>query len=780
MITYFKSVVDTSKPYYVDVSTALSRIRDGKSMDKIISIRNEEDKKERNIKKKELPSICFSGKFTERSDNACIEHSGLICIDFDGFKTKEDLYEFRNSIESDEYTYACFLSPSGDGIKVLIRIPKDASNHKKYFNALKEYYNRPEFDQTCKNISRVCYESYDPDVYINELSDTWDQMKSDYVPPKKNTVVVAIEDEDRIIKNLRTWWEKDYGMVEGSRNNNMYILACAFNEYGIGRNVAEAVLNNYDVTGEMASEIPTIIYSAYKNTALFGTKKFDDSILKTAIKNEIKKGTPIDDVKEKYKIDDVPEVSDEDFWTKSSKGKIDLVPHLFKKYLEDNGFYKYFPPGSNNYVFVRIIDNTISDVNEEMIKDFVLDYLLSKGDMSVYNFFAINTKFFQDTFLNYVSKLNAKFIGDTQDEAYLYFRNCAVKVTSTSIKTIDYRDLDGHIWEKQKIERDFVVRNDEDAEFSKFIDNISGNNPDRRKSVESTIGYMMHSYKPASYCPAVILNDEVISDNPEGGTGKGIFVKSLSHMKKMVIIDGKGFSFQKSFAYQRVQVDTQLLVFDDVARNFDFERLFSVITEGITLEKKNKDEIHIPFENSPKIIITTNYAIRGAGNSFERRKWDLEFKQHYTKNFTPESEFGHMLFSDWTDVEWSRFDNYMISNLQFYLNKGLVRSEFKNLKTRKFIAETSADFWEWSTSQDNIFVRVGHLHTGLEMYKSFTDDYPDYGNYGRYKISHIKFYRWLDALGEFLYNCKPRVSRSAIGKTVEFFEKNDPNDELKF
>jgi hypothetical protein len=31
----------------------------------------------------------------------------------------------------------------------------------------------------------------------------------------------------------------------------------------------------------------------------------------------------------------------------------------------------------------------------------------------------------------------------------------------------------------------------------------------------------MHGYKNLSYCPAVILNDEVISDNPEGGTGKG-------------------------------------------------------------------------------------------------------------------------------------------------------------------------------------------------------------------------------------------------------------------
>ena len=102
---------------------------------------------------------------------------------------------------------------------------------------------------------------------------------------------------------------------------------------------------------------------------------------------------------------------------------------------------------------------------------------------------------------------------------------------------------------------------------------------------------------------------------------------------------------KKSFPYQRVQVDTQTLVFDDVSRHFDFERLFSVITEGITLEKKNKDEIHIPFESSPKIVITTNYAIKGAGNSFERRKWDLEFKQYYSKMFTPETEFGLLVAS---------------------------------------------------------------------------------------------------------------------------------------
>jgi hypothetical protein len=251
-------------------------------------------------------------------------------------------------------------------------------------------------------------------------------------------------------------------------------------------------------------------------------------------------------------------------------------------------------------------------------------------------------------------------------------------------------------------------------------------------------------------------------------------------MKKMVIIDGKGFSFQKSFPYQRVQVDTQVLVFDDVARHFDFERLFSVITEGITLEKKNKDEIKIEFEDSPKIVITTNYAIRGAGNSFERRKWDLEFKQHYSKNYTPESEFGHMLFADWSDNEWIKFDNYMIYNLQLYLNKGLMQSEFKNLKTRKFIAETSADFWEWCTSKDNMDTKANMPTLGNSLYHTFVSEYPDFGNYGSHKISQIKFYRWLDSFGDYQYGMKPEITRGANGKNVEFKIKQNEQSRLNF
>ena len=779
MITYFKSINDTTTPFHVDVSIAIDRIKSGKSKELVEIIRNETKKDLRNEMKKRLPAICFSGEFSKRADNCIVEHSGIICIDFDGFRDEQHLFSKREELINDNYSYCVFISPSGDGLKVLVRIPKDPMNHKKYFNALEKHYDCEEFDTTSKNISRVCYESYDPDIYVNELSFIWSDMDSVDEFKKDDRPMIKVNDTNEITRRLTLWWAKNYGMIPGQRNNNLFVLSCALNEFGIDRQTAKQVLDSYDTDGDMSREIVNIIESSYKNTSSHNTKFYEDIDKTIAIQNEIKSGVPIEQVAVKYGSDLVDDFSDTDedfnsFWTKSSKGKVELVPHLLRDFLQESGFYKYYPEGSVNFVFVRIKDNVISDANEDIIKDFILEYLEQLGDMSIYNFFAVNTKFFTEGFLNFLPRIEAKFMSDTNNSAYLYFLNCAIKVTKNELEVIEYKDLNGLVWQDQKIKRNFTKKTFEGCEFTKFISNISGDERERIKSVESTIGYLMHSYKPASSCPAVILNDEVISDNPEGGTGKGIFVKSVSHMKKIVTINGKGFSFQKSFPYQRVQVDTQILVFDDVVKNFDFERLFSVITEGIDLEKKNKDEIHIPFERAPKIVITTNYAIRGAGNSFDRRKWDLEFKQYYSKSFTPESEFGHMLFTGWDEIEWNRFDNYMISNLMLYLGKGLVVSEFKNLKTRQFIAETSSDFWEWATSNDNTPLKTpNYKWLGQDLFNSFTFEYPDYGVHGRFKISQNKFYKWLDSYGEFRFGEKPIVLRGALGKNVEFIIKEN-------
>ncbi len=54
-----------------------------------------------------------------------------------------------------------------------------------------------------------------------------------------------------------------------------------------------------------------------------------------------------------------------------------------------------------------------------------------------------------------------------------------------------------------------------------------------------------------------------------------------------------------------------------------FESLFSKITDGLTVEKKNKDELFIDYENSPKFLITTNYNIDNESQASNRRQFLL-------------------------------------------------------------------------------------------------------------------------------------------------------------
>ena len=446
-------------------------------------------------------------------------------------------------------------------------------------------------------------------------------------------------------------------------------------------------------------------------------------------------------------------------------------------FLEDNGFYKYNPEGSKNYVFVKVTNNLIDHASEKQIKDFILTHLLTLDDIEVYNYFAEQTKYFREEFLTLLDSIKVFFIEDTKNKSYIYYKNCAVKVTNNEVVSVEYIDLGGYVWKDHVIDRDFTECESIECDYKKFISNICATDKKRIESTESTIGYLMHGYKNLSYCPAVILNDEVISDNPEGGTGKGLFMNALQHMKKLVVIDGKGFDFQKSFAYQLVSADTQILCFDDVKKHFDFERLFSVITEGLTLEKKNKDAIKIPFNKSPKVAITTNYAIKGKGNSFERRKWELELNQYYNKSFTPYDEFGKLMFGEWTDAEWCSFDNYMIYCLQYYMNEGLVKSSFVNLKIRQLSAETCHEFIEWVGLLDgktpNEDFENGFKIYKQDLYLDFISDNPDFAPKAKMTVSRTKFYQWLTYYSVFKNGVNPEEGKDRTGKWIRMRSKHE-------
>ena len=677
---------------------------------------------------------------------------------------------------------------------MLVKIPADAENHTHYFNSLEKYFNSEYFDKTSKNISRVCYESYDPLIYVNDNSSLWDVIEEpEYteVNRTRDVATIPITDENKIVEILVKWWQKKYPMMEGQRNQNAYILAMAFNDFGINKSLASYVINQFADDEFTLREIALTIDSAYKHTANFGTKYYEDEDRVNQIKAKLLRGVSKKEIRFQLQdshldsdtIDAVLNKVEEEnakqtFWEKNDRGVLKLIHIQFKQFLEDNGFYKYCPEGGKNYIFVKVTNNLIDHTSEKEIKDFVLTHLLELDDIAVYNFFADNTRFFKEEFLSMLSTIEIYFIGDTKDASYLYYKNCAVKISKDTITTIDYMDLGGYVWKDHVIDRNFNICNvTGKCDFKKFVANINGSDENRIRTMESTIGFLLHGYKNLSFCPAVILNDEVISDNPEGGTGKGLLMSALSKMKKLVVIDGKAFAFEKSFAYQLVSADTQILCFDDVRKHFDFERLFSVVTEGLTLEKKNKDAIKIPFSKSPKIAITTNYAIKGAGNSFARRKWELELHQYYNKNYTPLDEFGKLMFGDWNDDDWCEFDNYMIGCLMGYLRTGLVKSKFVNLKIRQLSAETCHEFIEWcglvDNNDKNVVLQAGVRLYKNDLYSNFIDEYPDYGPRGRMTISRTKFYKWLIAYAIYKEGTMPQEDRDQQGRWIIIVPRQD-------
>ena len=795
-VTIFKDIKDTDTPFFRDIRQILLRIKDGSdtTRDLVKRIRLEKRKPERQELKKQLPAICFSGTFNKRTDASLIHHSGFICLDFDGYEKSKDLLHDKENLSKNKYVFSVFISPSGNGLKVLVKIPADAENHTNYFNSLEKYFNSPYFDKTSKNLSRVCYESYDPLLHINENSSIWDLIEEpEYteVSKTRDQPTIPITDENKIVEILVKWWTKKYPMNEGQRNQNCYVLAMAFNDFGINKGLASYVLNQYASEDFSIREISRTIDSAYSHTTNFGTKYYEDEERINNIRAKLRRGVSKKEIRIQLQdshldsdtIESVLNKVEEEnakqtFWDRNDKGVIKIIHIQFKQFLEDKGFYKYCPEGGKNYVFVKVTNNLIDHTSDKEIKDFVLTHLLDLDDIGVYNYFADNTRFFREEFLSLLSTIDIYFIADTKGAAYLYYKNCAVKITKDGVSTLDYLDLGGYVWKDHVIDRNFVMCSvSEGFDFKKFISNINGGDEGRIKSMESTIGFLLHGYKNLSFCPAVILNDEVISDNPEGGTGKGLIMNALSKMKKLVVIDGKSFAFERSFAYQLVSADTQILCFDDVRKHFDFERLFSVITEGLTLEKKNKDAIKIPFAKSPKIAMTTNYAIKGAGNSFARRKWELELHQYYSKDYTPLDEFGRLMFGDWNDDDWCEFDNYMIGCLKNYLRTGLVKSKFVNLKIRQLSAESCHEFIEWcglvDSTERNVMLQTDVRLYKNELYSNFVEEYPDYGPRGRMSISRTKFYRWLVSYAIYKEGTFPEEDRDQQGRWIIIKSKKD-------
>jgi hypothetical protein len=398
------------------------------------------------------------------------------------------------------------------------------------------------------------------------------------------------------------------------------------------------------------------------------------------------------------------------FWDVNEKNQAVINRGRLIDFLYQHGGFAlfYYDKNSTIYRIVQCKDGLLQEASSEYMKKFVIEFIdrlpdtfdggITPDDLKGL-ILKSHEQFFSNGLLEFLPRGEYNVLADTLDAAFFPFKNGVVKVTKDNIQLLSYADVNRVVWRTQII--DFEIKVDPDIadkkpEYGEFINCISGDDSDRYAYACTLIGYLSHKYKDPAKPYCVILAEENDNESKGGGTGKGIFLTAISKLVNTERVDGKNFKLDKNFAFQRVGLDTKLIAIEDTRKNVDFEGFYSIITEGITVEKKNKDELFIPYKDSPKIVFTTNYTIINSGAHARRRQKTFEFAGFFGADKTPVQHFGHNLFDDWDITEWGLFYNFMFECCKAYLQVGILETGSTLKVRRKHIRLKYGDeFIEW-------------------------------------------------------------------------------------
>ena len=723
-ITIFKNLKNpNSENSVLSLTDVIERIQNGNSKELVQQVRlGFKESKNR------LPCIMFQGEFSKRNSNSLKTHSGLMVLDFDKI-VPEAFAEEQQKINNNQHVLTSFRSPSGDGIKAIVRVPNDLNKetHPKYYKAFTEEFKSEYLDSSGSDLARICFESYDPDIFVNNKAKIYTpklkELNLTTIKTPLPDVTISASENDTIQGIMKFNFKTSF--FNGQKNQHVFNIAGAMCEYGVTQASGESYIMENIVNGnckDPQAKLKTI-RSAY-NSREFGSKTYEDLKKKSAVIKQITKGVNLEEIAKDNNISvkDVAKIEKEEnlFWY-IEKNKVKIVKHKFGAFLKENGFYKYYATETKTPSIVHIKNNIIEESSSSKIKDFVTDYLKDNLVVleSVLGYPYLTSETF---FMLTLDTIEVQTLRDTKEKAFIPYQNGILEITKDSKKLVKHSDTNFYIWREQILKRNYVEHENDSNDYKTFVSNVSNGNP---QALESVLGYLISTYKNRSNNKAIIFNDEVISDVSNGGTGKGLIMQGIKEIRNTAYIDGKSFDDRKTFKYQMVNRDTQVLMFDDVKKNFNLENKFSIITEGIEVERKNKDAIRLPAEESPKIVITTNYVIQGDGNSHHRRVHEVEINQYYGKHLTPEDEFNRQLFQDWNSDDFEKFDNYMAYCLQKYLIHGLIEEKPKNLKLRKLIAATNKDFVDFM-EEGNIVIG-DKIQTEL-AFNNFKDECKDFDN----------------------------------------------------
>ena len=277
----FNEVVENAK-----IIEVLNDIKTGKYINVITYLRKSlaESKMEAYERaKKSLPAFTPSASFKGgRKLEYLTAYTQIVVLDIDKL-SKEQLTNAKALAQETPYTYSAFISPSGNGLKIFVRVNSSQENHKEAFIALQKFYEDflgLPIDKSGKDVTRLCFVSYDTDLYLNENATVYPVISTEDLMPyieqskevvQENTTIASnsfateklSNDYLTVYEHCVRFTEKKESYVNGNRNNFVHLLACNLNRKGVPLPMAMGyILSDYNYD---AKEVTATVNSAYKN-----------------------------------------------------------------------------------------------------------------------------------------------------------------------------------------------------------------------------------------------------------------------------------------------------------------------------------------------------------------------------------------------------------------------------------------------------------------------------------------------------------------------------------
>lgn len=237
------------------------------------------NKAEADNKKKQLLAFTPSAVFSEKRQMPFLEmYSGFVHLDFDKL-TPEQLQTAFAIISKISYTSLCFISPSGNGLKVFVEVSTELEHHDIAYLQVQKYYEDAtglKADPSCKDVTRLCFMSHDPNAYRTIQNEKFIVALPQFIQEQQSQTPTAIapvvpietaEPEDLNITFLFNqqiqFTKQKASYTDGNRNNFIYLLASNCNRVGLSQSDTEILCTQHFDLSER--EIKTAVNSAYSH-----------------------------------------------------------------------------------------------------------------------------------------------------------------------------------------------------------------------------------------------------------------------------------------------------------------------------------------------------------------------------------------------------------------------------------------------------------------------------------------------------------------------------------